>query len=57
MPWNKDDDGKAEGPKTPPISGPWGQGPKTPVPPPKNPWGNGGNRGPGSQPPDFEQCM
>jgi membrane protease subunit HflK len=60
MPWNKDDDDKKpQGSGTPPgggTGGPWGQGPK--VPPPRNPWGNnGGNRGPGNQPPDLEKLL
>jgi membrane protease subunit HflK len=57
MPWNKDDDDKKpQGSAPPPTGGPWGQGPK--VPPPRNPWGNnGGNRGPGNQPPDLEKLL
>jgi len=58
MPWNKDDDDKKpQGSGAPQGGGggPWGQGPK--VPPPRNPWGNGGNRGPGGQPPELEKLL
>ena len=59
MPWSKDDDDKKpQVPGTPQSGGPpgpWGQGPK--VPPPRNPWGNGGNRGPGGQPPELDKFL
>jgi modulator of FtsH protease HflK len=62
MPWNKDDDGKNQGPGD---RGPWGQkgGDRNPIPGPgsggpKNNWG-GGNRGGGSGnlPPELDDLL
>ncbi len=51
MPWNKDDDKGDSGP----VQGPWGQQPKGPRN--QNNWGGGGNRGPGSGPPNLDDIL
>lgn len=51
MPWNKDDEKGGSDP----VQGPWGQGTKGPRN--QNNWGGGGNRGPGSGPPNLDDIL
>jgi modulator of FtsH protease HflK len=51
MPWNKDDEKGGSDP----VQGPWGQQPKGPRKPDN--WGGGGNRGPGSGPPNLDDIL
>jgi modulator of FtsH protease HflK len=51
MPWNKDDEKGGSDP----VQGPWGKQPKEPRN--QNNWGGGGNRGPGSGPPNLDDIL